>query len=236
MVYAERMLRAMIVGALVLGAWGLSCFGGSIATMPIEQLESPEAEDRQPSHSPHREKEEREMSDDGDDLVIFDRSCDLAVPPSPVMEHSLLPKTQALVARLRRAQVFVPFPGLGGYASEGLQLTRQLSHQPDAIAAFDWLANQPRPVPQLYAYMALRALSWEHARAHIPDLSHDVRTVTVSYGCSRPMSYEVRELERDIARWDRPAPGSPEVSDEELRANDELSDELSDVIAAPAAP
>ena len=200
--------------------------------MPIEQLESPEAnEDRQPTHSPHW-KVEPEMSDDGDDLVTSDRSCDPAAPPSPVMDHSLLPETQALVARLRRAQVFVPFPGLGDYVSEGLQLTRQLSHQPDAIAAFDWLANQPRPVPKLYAYMALHALSWEHARAYIPDLSHDVRTVSVIYGCDGPYSYEVRQLERDITGWDRPAPGSPEVSDEALGGDDELSD----VVAAPAAP
>jgi hypothetical protein len=174
--------------------------------VPIEQLESPEANQIWPRpqpqsqrQSPHeRMMELEEMSDD----------CDPAAPPSPAMDQSLLPETQALVAKLRRAQVFQPFPSVWGYG-EGLQLTLQLSHQPDAIAAFDWLANQPRPVPQLYAYMELRALSREHARAHIPDLAHDLRKVTVDYGCSS-LDEEVRDLERKIASSHEPAPSSPE--------------------------
>ncbi len=99
-----------------------------------------------------------------------------------------------------------------GDVSEGKRLTLELTHQSDAIAAFDWLANQPKSVPQLYAYWVLRKLDREHARAHIPDLSHDHRKVASAFGCLGSR-YEVRELERVIANWNRPAPGSPAVSD-----------------------
>jgi hypothetical protein len=202
------MLRGTLVGLLVLGTWGLSCFVGAIAMVPIEQLESPDTTQilqlPQPPRSPQappkrkklRAKVQREMSGD----------CDPAAPPSPAKDLSLLPETQALVGKLLGAPEFAPGFNADGVPNEDQKVMLQLAHQPDAIAAFDWLASQPRPVPQLYAYWALRTLSREHARAHIPDLSHDLRTVTAVFDDF--VSYpEVRDLERDIAGWVIPDEG-----------------------------
>ena len=93
----------------------------------------------------------------------------------------------------------------GGETSEGERLTRRLSHQADAIAAFDWLANQSTLVAKLYAYWALRTLAPEHAQAHETELRNDHRRVMTFQGCIGAR-YHTRYLLREVERRPMPAP------------------------------
>lgn len=89
--------------------------------------------------------------------------------------------------------------------SRGEQLTRLLAHRADAIAAFDWLANQSMPVPRIYAYWALRTLAPDHAQKHAAELRRDRRQVMAFHGCIGSQD-SVGELAREVEHRAMPAP------------------------------
>jgi hypothetical protein len=73
--------------------------------------------------------------------------------------------------------------GVAGAMSEGEELTRMLAEQPDAVAAFSWLAAHGHPVARLYAYWALRTLAPDRAGAFAAALEADRSVVDTAYGC-----------------------------------------------------
>lgn len=214
-------LWAVSLGLLALGPWGLSCLGGRTAMRPVEHHEPPSTSLTVAPHDeiprapvakrlppPSTDSEQAEfaalLADEADDADTVETLP--AAPPPSVKDSHLSPKSKALVAKLLKVSEFA----LGGvcYAgqtSEGERLTLKLSHQSDAIAAFDWLANQSTPVAQLYAYWALRTLAPDHAQAHATELSHDRRKVMASHGCMGAR-YHVRYLAREVERRPMPAP------------------------------
>jgi len=226
-------LWAVSLGLLALGPGGLSCLGGTTAVQPVEHHETPAkkppterlAVTRHKAIPPgsaarkflppppatqsvmaQLEEEEQEFA------KLFTQDTDnadddetLPAPPPPAVKDShLSPRSQVFVAKLLDVWQFaLGGVGIVGQTSKGKRLTLRLAHQPDAVAAFDWLANQSMPVPQLYAYWALRTLAPEHARAHVTELSHDLRRVVTTYGCTSVWS-NVGSLVSDVEN--RPMP------------------------------
>jgi hypothetical protein len=211
------MMRAVIVGFLVVGPSGLSCLGRSTAVPTRAQPGSPAATTSVDAHGepqraglrsipPPPAAPDLELYDDDGYLFGVKTGSKPAPPPPLAMDSNLLPETQALVATLQDATMFALVGvGIVGSTSPGKQLSLQLSHQPDAIAAFDWLANQFKPVPRLYAYWALRTLAPDHARAHLEVLNHDRRRVWSAHGCHLGPQ-RVRDLVGEIEYLAMPAP------------------------------
>lgn len=225
-VFHRRTMLLVCVASLVLlvlGRWGLSWLGGSTVTpsvahhepavVPVGVPPPPESPPGNASHKPvpppsadgpEGAEPAESLADEADDP---DPGASVSAPaPPPVTDSHLSPRSQALVAKLLDESEFaLGGVGYGGAMSTGEKLTRQLSHRADAIAAFDWLANQRRPVSQLYAYWALRTLAPGHAQAHAAELRRDRRRVLVFYGCMGSR-HRISDLMREVEQRAMPAP------------------------------
>jgi hypothetical protein len=194
---------------LVLGRWGLSYLDGGTAKPSVEHPapavipvavapapESPGNSHPKPSDDDGPSAAElASLFGDKPDAPATGES-DLVPTSVPITDSRFSPDGQALVAKLFEEPMFaIGGVGYAGATSRGERLTRELARRADAIKAFDWLANQHRPVAQLYAYWALRTLAPAHARAHAAELHLDRRQVYAFHGC-------VGEKERvsDLAR------------------------------------
>lgn len=188
-----------MLGLAVLGPVVASCGGARVSSVaqvqprPASAATAP-AVARSARSAPKLVADD-DLHDDGYYLVGSTVDPKPLPPPPLAMDDTLLPATQMLVARLRdEAQFVIGGAGWVNQISFGENRTRELARQPDAIAAFEWLANQYRPVPRLYAYWALRALAPERAQAHLEALMHDRRHVEAMAGC-----LVFNKLARDLA-------------------------------------
>lgn len=195
---------------LVLGRWGLSFVSGSAAEPSVEDHVPPVVpEVVTPAPEIPRENARKLVppppAQNPEGAALADKAGDpdtgapIPAAAALAMNSHLSARSQAVVAKLLEARKFaLGGVGFAGTMSAGEELTRYLAHRPDAIAAFDWLANQHRPAAQLYAYWALRTLAPDHARAHATELHHDRRRVMAFHGCigsEDPVSDLVREVE-----------------------------------------
>ncbi len=216
------LLWSVTFGLWALGPWGLSCLGGRTAAPPIEHREAPAVQvaaaphdelpptfTSQPSTPPPALDSEQEelaalLADEADHSDEADTAS--SAPPPLVKDSHLSRESQILVGKLLKPSEFaLGGVGYAGQMSDGEKLTRQLSHQADAIAAFDWLVNQSTLVARLYAYWALRTLAPEHAQAHLGELLRDHRRVLAFHGCLGAR-YHVRYLLREVERRPMPRP------------------------------
>lgn len=197
---------------LVLGRWGLSFLDGGTAKpsvehpapamVPVTVAPAPEI----PRGAASRNLVLPPTVDDPSAAELASLFGDKADDPDTgksglaslslsITDSRFSPDGQALVAKLFEEPMFA-LGGIGfaGVTSRGEWLTLQLAQRADAIRAFDWLANQHRPVAQLYAYWALRTLAPAHARAHAAELRLDRRQVIAFHGCTG-----AKEIVSDLA-------------------------------------
>jgi len=188
-----------MLGLVVLGPVVASC-GARVSSVAQVQPRPAAPTAARPARSAPEFVADDDLHDDDlhdDDYYLVGSTLDPKPPPPPplAMDDTLLPDTQVLVAKLRGAAQFViGGAGIVNTISFGEKWTRQLARQPDAIAAFEWLANQYLPVPRLYAYWALRGLAPERAQAHFEALMRDRRHVETMAGC-----LVFNKLARDLA-------------------------------------
>ena len=217
------LLWGISVGLWMLGPWGLSCLGGRTTAPAVEHHEPPVVHVAVAPHDvpppaianpklvpppPAADLEQTEIAALLADEADHSDEAETVppAPPPPVKDSHLSPKSQALVGKLLKESEFaLGGVGYGGQMSTGEKLTRQLSRQADAIAAFGWLVNQSTLVAKLYAYWALRTLAPEHAKAHETELRNDHRRVMTFQGCMGAR-FHTRYLLREMERRPMPAP------------------------------